>query len=181
MQGVGDSQGGFLKRIAAQFASLQRSVTVINKGIGGQSTPAMLARMDELASLRPYDLVVILGCNDLPRARDEHPDNRTSLEVYSANLRHLLPAIQGRRSLFISSFAVSAERTGIASEVFDSYMNAVTAIAQAAGYDLWDLYNETKHTTAPLLAADGLHFNDDGHALIARHVHAWLTASEGVH
>jgi len=175
MQGVGDSQGGFLARVAAHCQSRALPVTVINKGIGGQSSPAMLARTGELTALRPYDLVVILGCNDLPRARDRNPAARTSFDTYTDNLRRLLAALPGGgRSLFISSFAVSEKHTGIAPALFSDYLNAATDIARAQRYDIWDLFNETRAGTAPLLAADGLHFNDTGHALIASRVLDWL-------
>jgi len=177
MQGVGDSQGGCLRRVDLHCRERGLPVNVVNKGIGGQSTAHMLARIDALAPLRPYDLVVILGCNDLPRARDGNPAIRSSLDGYTDNLRRLLPAIRGRRSLFISSFAVSEERTGITPALFADYMDAVTGLARTSGYDIWDLYRETKDTVTLLLAADGLHFNDQGHALIAARVSAWLAAA----
>ena len=180
MQGVSDFQGGFLARIAAHCQARTLPVTVVNHGIGGQSMPAMLARTGELTALRPYDLVVVLGCNDLPRARDNKPTLRTSLDTYTTNLRRLLTALRtgatGNRALFISSFAVSEERTGISPALFSEYMAAATALAREQHYDIWDLYNETKADTAPLLAADGLHFNDTGHALIARRVLDWWLA-----
>ena len=174
MEGVGDSQGGFLKRVASHCQAHDLPVTVINKGIGGQSTPDMLARIDELATLRPYELVVILGCNDLPRARDQNPANRTAPDVYATNLHRIFSTIKGGRSLFISSFAVSKERTGISPSLFEDYMGAATAIARSHGYDLWDLFNETKGRTEPWLADDGLHFNDAGHAFIASRGLEWL-------
>jgi len=176
MQGVGDSQGGFLQRVVRRCQEGELPVQIHNKGIGGQSTPAMLSRMGELSSLRPYDLVVILGCNDLPRDRDNNVSVRTSLDVYTANLRRLFPAIRGRRSLFISSFAVSQERTGIDPVLFTGYMEVATSLADSCGYDIWDLFKETKGRTGPLLANDGMHFNDEGHALIADHVFDWLAA-----
>lgn len=181
MQGVGDSQGGFLARVATHCQAHSLPVTVVNHGIGGQSTPAMLARAGELAALRPYHLAVILGCNDFPRARDGNPSGRTSRDTYTANLRRLLGALRcddaGSRSLFISSFAVCEKRTGIPPALFADYMTAATGIARAHHYDVWDLYNETKADTAQLLAADGLHFNDTGHAFIAQRVIRWLFAA----
>ncbi|MFA6960005.1 MAG: hypothetical protein WC205_04540 [Opitutaceae bacterium] len=57
-------------------------------------------------------------------------------------------------------------------------MQTATEIARSLGYDIWDLYNETKSDTDPLLADDGLHFNDHGHAFIADRVRDWLKLGE---
>jgi lysophospholipase L1-like esterase len=46
-------------------------------------------------------------------------------------------------------------------------MAAAKQSASAAGYDLWDLYEELRGRAEPYWATDGLHFNDAGHAFIA--------------
>lgn len=174
MQGAGDSQGGFLKRLSIHLLEKQFPVEVLNHGIGGQTTRDMLARLDIVQTLAPYDLVVILGCNDMPRNNDQNTGIRTTLDEYRTNLEKILGTIKGTRSLFISSFSVSEEKTGISPSLFDTYMGAAIDLARSFQYDIWDLYGETKGKTAHLLAADGVHFNDEGHALIAEKVGAWF-------
>ena len=173
MAGASDPEGGFLKRVGVLCEAMGRPVEVINKGIGGETTRDMLKRTDEVTALRPYDLVVQLGCNDFPRTGDGRPEARTDHAEYVRNVGELFRTLRGRRSLYISSFAVS-DRTGIAPELFKANMTAAMAAARSAGYDVWDLYAETKPMASQLWAADGAHFGAAGHELIARYVAAWI-------
>lgn len=171
MQGVGDSQGGFFRRLEQRTAG---QYAVANAGIGGNTTRDMLQRLPGLA-LPPDIVIVLLGCNDLPRERDAFPKNRVPLAEYRENLVKIFSALKAPRSLFISSFLPSEKLTGVSLDTFETYMAAATDLARQAGYAIWDLFHETHHATAPLLAADGLHFNDAGHAFIADRVAEWLS------
>ncbi|CAN5323731.1 hypothetical protein BH09VER1_BH09VER1_37500 [soil metagenome] len=175
MQGVGDTQGGFLSRLASRcLATGTHQVT--NAGVGGNTTRDMLGRLPTL-NLPPDDLIVLLGCNDLPRAHDPSPENRVPLSEYRANLTTLLAALKGQRNLFVSSFLPSEPLTGVSLETFESYMAAATQIARELDYEIWDLFAETKHGAETYLAPDGLHFNDAGHAFLAGRIGAWLLQS----
>ncbi len=47
-------------------------------------------------------------------------------------------------------------------------MAVARTVATECGFVVWDLYGELKGTDLfRYWAADGLHFNDDGHAMIA--------------
>lgn len=177
MQGVGDPEGGFLQRVARRCDALGNTPRIVNKGIGGETTRDMLRRVSELASYRPYSLVVQLGCNDFPREGDPSPASRTEKAEYLENVREMLTAIRGSHSLFISSFLVSEERSGISAATFDDRMPAAMETARTLGYDVWDLYAETRTGVADYLAADGKHFNAAGHEMIARYIYRWLASN----
>jgi lysophospholipase L1-like esterase len=166
MQGVGDVEGGFLSRVGRQLSQSGAPVQVVNLGIGGDTTREMLRRANGVRSYAPFDLVVLLGCNDMPRAGDSNPANRTGLAEYRSNLQQLLAAIKGQHSLFVSSFMVH-EKVGVSAQTFDAYMSAAMEIALALGYELWDLYGETKGKGSAYWAEDGVHFNPAGHQFIA--------------
>ncbi len=55
--------------------------------------------MHKLHSLIPYDLVVILGCIDMPFKQDGSASSRTTHIEYLANLEKLPGTIRGKRSL----------------------------------------------------------------------------------
>ena len=171
MEGIGDDEGGgFFKRLQASFDQFR----FVNLGIGGNTTCDMLQRAGELAMYRPYDLIVLLGCNDYPRANDAAPEVRTALEDYAQNLSELLPAIRGQRSLFITSFEVDPIRSGVSAEMFERYISLAREIAVASGYEILDLYRIIKDSGRDYLAADGVHFNAQGHQAIADLVKAVL-------
>lgn len=174
MVGCNDSQGGFFKRVEQLYNQRHPQTQFANLGVRSSTTRDMVDRIAAVKSIPRYDLIVLLGCNDLPRDNDEHPSDRTTVAEYSANLRVMLPKIRGERSLFISSFWVSPEQAGLKKTDFDSYMTAAMQIAGESGYSVWDLYHECQEDVAEYWAVDGLHFNDAGHQMIADGVMRWL-------
>ena len=174
-QGAVDPEGGFLSRVQRLADAESYPLEVINRGIGGNSTPHMLARVDALAELRPYDLLVVLGCNDLPRANDGNAHNRTTLPDYTRNLEALFPAIKGGgRCLFISSYPICEVRRGMDPKVFRQYMEAALSVARANGYEIWDLHAEILASGVDYLSEDGLHYGAEGHAYLAERAYAWV-------
>ncbi len=172
MQGVGDtSAGGFFTRASRAESMQRRYANFINHGIGGNTVADMLARVDKAvdAAGLDYDVVVILGCNDVPRDRDGNPAVRSTPQAYAATLAQMFPRVKSPkgRSLFISSFAVSYEKTGVCTDVFSQYMDPAMKLAQQAGYEVWDLWRATEPVAPRYWATDGLHFNDAGHQYIA--------------
>ena len=168
VEGVGDDEaGGFLRRLEQKLRAAGRPAKVVNLGVGGHTTVDMLARVNEARRHLPSAVVVLLGCNDLPRVPDQNPERRTDLPTYRANLRRILAALHGPESLFISSFAVSQEKTGVRAEVLAAYMEAAVMMARELGYQVWDLQTESRAWGGRYLAADGVHFGPAGHELLA--------------
>jgi lysophospholipase L1-like esterase len=179
MEGVGDSEGGFFQRFQNAVSPQYSDLTFVNLGTGGNTTHDMLTRVEAGAHQQElngeHSLIVLLGCNDVPRVNDKAPHRRATLDEYERNLRALLPLIRGANSLFISSFPVCATRTGVQEETLASYMAAASAVASECGYALWDLYGELKDTDlTPYWAKDGLHFNNEGHALLTTRLASYL-------
>ena len=164
VEGVGDDAGGGF------IARLQRAVPsrrFVNMGIGGDTSREMLQRRDRLHAYRPYDLIVLLGCNDMPRTNDGNSARRTGLDEYRDNLRLLLGDLRGERSIFVTSFPVDPARSGIAADVFAEYMACARHVSIACGYEVLDLYAAVVASRRDHLAPDGIHFNAEGHRLIA--------------
>ena len=164
MEGCKDSQGGFLKRMERALNRESRQFNFVNLGIGGDTTRQMLARIDAVATHKPDCTIVLLGCNDMPRPGDTNPAHRTSLDEYAQNLQRIFPKLRSQRSIFVTSFYVK----WIAEDVFAQYM--ATAKQLATGYELWDLYEESRPLLPGFLADDFAHFNDAGHQYIAEHL-----------
>lgn len=177
MAGVGDSQGGFFRRLEDKYRAVESPLEFCNEGRSGETVYDMLKRAVKVDVLRPYDIVVLLGCNDLPRENDATPERRSEKEDYARYLASLFYYLKGRRSLFVTSFLVSEEATGISPTLFGEYAGLARSLAYSSHFDICDLYADTKDSVSQYWAEDGLHFNDAGHALIAEKVEAWL--SEG--
>jgi len=140
----------------------------------------MLARAGDVAQFGAHDLIVMLGCNDVQRDNDSNSSTRTSITEYERNLYSLLPSIRGEYSLFISSFPVCRERTGVRMETLKAYMDVAVSVARACGYDVWNLFRDiSTEIIASYWADDGMHFNDGGHAMIANALTARLLNQPG--
>jgi lysophospholipase L1-like esterase len=169
MAGTGDAQGGFFRRLSRSTPDRR----FVNFGIGGDKVKDMLARVDAVTRHRPFRSLVLLGCNDVPRTRDEVTQHRTPLTEYVGGLDQLLARLVGQDgSIFVSSFPPDPDRSGVAIESMERYMGEALRLAQQHGYQIWDLYDELRQS--PKLpdywAADGLHFNAAGHAFLAERI-----------
>jgi lysophospholipase L1-like esterase len=162
MQGVGDTQGGFMKRLQTALDGTQ----VVNLGIGGNTTRDMLKRVAAVEPYKPYYSIVLLGCNDMPRTNDHNAAHRTGLAEYRENLRTLFAKIRSDQNILVTSFFPDESKVGISLKTFSAYMT--TAQEVAAGYEVWDLFTESLPLVKQYWAADGLHFNDAGHVYLCR-------------
>ena len=145
----------------------QPALRFVNLGKAGDTTGRMLKRAGDVMEYGDHELIVMLGCNDVPRDEDRSPHLRTSLTEYESNLRSLLPVIQGSHSLLVSSFPVCYDRTGVRMETLKTYIDVAMSVARACGYEVWDLFGEVvNENTDQYLAPDGLHFNARGHEMI---------------
>ncbi len=177
VQGARDSAGGFIARAAKVTAPNHPHIHWINRGVGGNRTTDMLLRAGEVKQDKPTHLIVMLGCNDMPRTSDGCPETRVSLEQYESNLNQILPTIRAPRSLFVSSFVVCPNRTGVSERDFARYMEVAMSTASRHGYEIWDLYRETKTTISRYWSDDGLHLADEGHQFIADSLLRWLNVT----
>ena len=164
MQGVKDSKGGFLRRLEQNLNRDSKKFNVVNLGVGGDTTRDMLARIDVVEKHQPNCAIILLGCNDMPRAGDGESARRTSLEEYAANLKRIFPKLRSKRSIFLTSFYVK----WIKEDLFVQYME--TAKTLAAGYEIWDLFHDSRPLLSNYLADDFVHFNDEGHQYICDHL-----------
>lgn len=164
MEGADDDEGGgFFTRIQPLFPHIR----FINLGVGGETTRDMLQRKPQVEVHQPYDLIVLLGCNDFPRSDDEYPQVRASLEEYARILTQLLENIRGQRNILITSFPVDAPKTGVDAQLFELYIDRAKTIALVKGYEIIDLYSKIKASNLDFLSEDGMHFNSAGHHYIA--------------
>lgn len=135
--GAGDPAGGFFRRLPAHPLLAGLSLDFKNHGIGGNTLKDMLARAPKAAALEPYDLIVIPGCNDLPRPPDSEPGKRSSPDECRSRVRESLGLVQGEKSLFITSFTVSPEKTGMAPELLEACMSEAMSAALSLGRETW--------------------------------------------
>src|SRR5271155_4084357 len=101
VEGVGDSQGGFFKRLGKKLAEVGKPYECLNYGIGGNTTRDMLARLDRVRPHLPAKTIVLLGSNDFPRDADVEPARRVPVEEFRQNVDKILGDLGGSNSIFV--------------------------------------------------------------------------------
>ncbi len=173
-QGVGDfTEQGFIGRLGTLLDKPS-----LNFGIGGNTTRDMLARLADLNIPEDSLVIVSLGINDVARINEDNP-NRVPLEEYKENVSKILDALLEKAQVFYKTqFPVDFENKGIDADFCRSYVKTALAVAQSKNIPSLDLIPllEAHGNWQAFLAADGIHFNDDGHAFMAQALFTALQA-----
>jgi lysophospholipase L1-like esterase len=171
-EGVGDSQGGFFKRLERKLAADGRAHLCLNFGIGGNTTADMAPRLGSLKPHLPAPAILLLGSNDFPREGDPEPWRRVELADFRANLEKIFAAFAAGPTIFVTSFQVR----WVTPEIFRAYTEVALELARARAFTIWDLHAESLAFGEKYLCEDGIHYNDAGHELIAKRLQKLLPA-----
>ncbi len=171
MQGVGDTEGGFFKRLSLDFPK----VNFVNHGLGGNTTTDMLGRIEAAKTIKADATLILLGCNDLPRTQDKNANKRTTLNQYQRNLKTIFSQLKTNKNIFVSSFIPDLKKVGITQGNFNDYMFTALEVAEDEAYEIWDLYSESVELGSRYWAPDGLHYNAEGHAFLASKIKKYLS------
>lgn len=176
VEGVGGTDGGW----AQDFARGAADSEVVTSGIGGDNTEDLLSRYRAHLSFEPQLTVVQIGLND-SRYRPSRNGNEISPEQFRSNLISLVRAFRD-----VPSMVMLVGLTTVDESLADPYKedkhykNAQIAkfdeIVRQVAADL-----EAHYVAGPDLAggddllSDGLHPNDNGHAIILHEVLAAIS------
>jgi lysophospholipase L1-like esterase len=159
--------------LLARYPNLQ--LTVVNRGVGGDTTRNLLARWnaDVLAAL-PDWIALKIGINDVWRAFGDHPADAVPLPEYIATLRHLLDQTLARRRvglILLTPYMIEPDQAQPMRRAMDQYGAAVKALAheyQAVLVDTQAAFDAAlQYTTPDAWADDQIHPDGPGHALLA--------------
>lgn len=159
--------------IVARYPELH--LRLVNQGIGGNTTRDLLARWEtDVLAEQPDWLSLKIGINDVWRGFRGNPHEAVPLTEYVANLRNLLDQTRARtdaRLILLTPYMIEADRAHPMRAEMDRYGEAVTALAQEYGavpVDTQAVFDAAlQHTTPEDWAADQIHPNGPGYALIA--------------
>lgn len=156
------------------------ALRVINRGISGDTTRDLLARWERDALAEQPDwLSLLIGINDVWRSFGANPHTAVPLPEYEANLRRLLDSArqQGARLILMTPYLIEPERSAPMRRQMDWYGEVVRRLAaemEAVLVDTQAAFDAVlRHAPPEAWAADQIHPNRAGHAVIAL---AWLRA-----
>lgn len=152
-QGWGDDLGG-------AFAGMK----VANRGISGDTTRGMLLRLrDDVLSLKPTGVVMLMGTNDLEEGADP--------ETIAGNFKLIVGELKRHNPqmpiIACAVFPSSASKKRPAEKikkVNELYAAALKGDAQATWIDTWTLFADAQGDAKPAEFPDLLHPNKLGYA-----------------
>lgn len=152
-----------------------RRLNIINRGIGGDTARDLAARwQQDVIAERPNWLSVMIGINDVWRSYDSNAADAVPLDEYTATLRGLLDQARAAsitRLILAEPYMIEPDRTQPMRHQMDAYGAAVRQLAADYGAVLVRTQAAfdaaLAHTTPADWAADQIHPNAPGHALIA--------------
>ncbi|NJN42984.1 MAG: sialate O-acetylesterase [Flammeovirgaceae bacterium] len=156
------TEGGDWKRLA-------KDTTAINRGISGDITFGLLARVDEVASRKPSKVFILIGVNDLSKGI---PD-----EVILQNIFLLVRQLQAKSptsKIYVQSILPVNPSFDNFPKDYDKLdhilvINAqLQKIAERFGYTYIDLFEKFKDSEGLLdkrFSYDGLHLSAQGYLL----------------
>jgi acyl-CoA thioesterase-1 len=137
---------------------------VVNAGISGDTSAGGLKRLDWVLRGQPEVVFVALGANDGLRGFDP--------KTTETNLRAILKKIKAAGA--VPLLAGIDLPTNLGPTYRDAFRAIYPQVAKAEGVPLMTFLLQGVGGVAGLNQADGVHPNEAGHALIAKHVLAFL-------
>jgi lysophospholipase L1-like esterase len=150
----------------------------VNRGIGGQTTPQMLARMyGDVINLRPAAVVILAGTNDI--ARNTGP---ATAEMIQDNFRAMIDLAQKNGiAVILCSVTPISDNTGLKQSVqrppadillLNEWLRNYSVATHAEYVDYYSALADENGFLKAGYSMDGLHPNDKGYALMAPLVQA---------
>ncbi|MFB7252176.1 SGNH/GDSL hydrolase family protein [Microbacterium sp. NPDC056234] len=171
---------GFVRVIADRLGGTRPDLRVVNRGIGGNRTGDLIARLEEdCIDERPDVVSILIGINDVWRRYDD--DDATGVEQFEANLRTILTAIRERTDaaiVILEPFLLPVTDKLRFREDLDPKIEIERRLADEFGavfVPLDAMLAERSQQSSPeAIAGDGIHPTPEGHLIVAE---TWLTAT----
>ncbi|MHA7987050.1 GDSL-type esterase/lipase family protein [Rathayibacter sp. CAU 1779] len=138
-----------------------------NLGVGGDTTDAVIARLDEVIALQPETIVLLIGTNDLAWRRSAEHIVR-NIETILVTLRKALPDAQ----LLVQS--VMPREAAYADTIRDvnRHLWQFASTVRAQYLDLWPVLAGPDGAIDPDCSDDALHLTERGYEV-------WLSELRG--
>jgi lysophospholipase L1-like esterase len=158
-----------------EWSELLDNQQVINRGVIGDGTADILARLDDVIGMKPKQVFLLIGVNDLqfitlPNILENYEKivSKITTETPSTQL-HLISVLPIHNSL---------RRTGMRNEDIDFLNTGIVGIGKKYGLRYIDVASKLKNTEGPLredLSLDGIHLNGEGYLIFAEIIKTYIS------
>jgi lysophospholipase L1-like esterase len=179
---------GWFARLTRSGQGGERHLEFVNRGVGGNRVPDLLARLDaDVIAAEPTLVLVYIGINDVWHWRD---GRGTPEDEYRDGLRDVVDRLlaAGLRVLLCTPTVIGEKIEGANAQdaMLTTYTQISRDVAAAADVPLCDLHAAFRAELARVnpdgapdgvLTTDGVHLSDAGNALVASTIGAAIGLS----
>lgn len=147
-----------------RFDEFFPNASLLNRGIGSDTTEGLFNRMDEILSHNPKKIFIMIGINDLGNGISQE----TSMEYYEKIIK-MIKTESPNCEMFVESVLPT---TTIDLDKIVQFNSELKALCENEGIDYIDLYSlffDNGAIDTELISADGVHLNGKGYS-------KWITA-----
>lgn len=158
----------------------------LNRGIGGNTTEALLYRLEEVISQAPKNIILMIGVNDISRGVEETEtvDNYREIldrlqnslpytKIYTISVLPVRDSYDERRFAINMAYWMTFVRPFDINPSIVSLNQKIEALSEKNGVKYLDFYNyfllgDIGNDLNPELAIDNVHLNDKGYKLLSK-------------
>jgi len=143
------------------WANFFRGIKVANRGISGDDTQGVLLRMDSIRNTGAYDIIIMLGINDI--YDDRHIDD--IVKNYQYIIKDLLKMPAAPHVYIMSTLYVSEEDARLTPKIkrLNQSLKHMASLTSQLGYfDLNSVLSQGDRLKA-VYTTDGIHLNELGY------------------
>ncbi|AWW73746.1 hypothetical protein CD351_04830 [Erythrobacter sp. KY5] len=141
------------------FEAMFPGYTVVNRGIGADTTIGLLDRLDEIIALRPAKLFLYIGGNDRSRLDDTPEAAFARLEQIVQGVREASPATQ----LYVHTLFPREAEHATWIEAFNTRVRGLDGRDGVDVIDVYPLALGEGGAIDPVLTNDGIHLLPEGY------------------
>jgi lysophospholipase L1-like esterase len=159
--------GNSITEQAGNWGAKVRSTKAKNRGVSGDTTEGVLARLRELIYYKPQQIFILIGINDLFR------DDMTSEKVFNRILKIVHQIKNGSPTTKIFVQSILPTNTAALKEKILSTNSLLTNSEATEPYkfiSLHNLFTTERGLMNMELSTDGVHLNKNGYAVWAHKI-----------
>lgn len=157
-----------------QWDEIFPRVPIKNRGIGGDTTTGVLARLDDIVNSRPAAVFIKIGTNDLTHGPDERAVSYRQYREIVARISEGSPGT----ALYLQSILPRAEDRRSEVEAFNREIQSIAAATGSTYINLYPAFLAQDGSIEDSITGDELHLNGPGYAIWQAQLAPFMSAYE---
>lgn len=153
-----------------EWDALFPETSVVNRGIGADTTQGVLNRLDQVIKLEPRKVFIYIGGNDFSRLNDTPEAALERLGLIVEQLRDTDPNLE----LYVHTLFPREVRHADKIREFNALVEKLNAEPQVTVIDVFPWFARSDGSIEPSIANDGIHLGGEAYQVWADNIRVFL-------